>query len=164
MLNLCSKCKNVLSPENSVPSTIKKGSGYCRNCKRELGRAEYRRNLKKRKETNKANYGRNPERYKEASKKRGRSLKGRFTELKRSLKIDGTSRYDLLWHYNFYAYFMADAVCHYCSGPLNSYGHSLDRIDNAKKHEANNVVPCCGQCNSIKSWFWGYNDMMLVAP
>ena len=42
--------------------------------------------------------------------------------------------------------------CFYCERVLpRSFGYCLDRIDNEKDYLLNNVVPCCGDCNSIKS-------------
>jgi RNase P subunit RPR2 len=161
---LCRKCKVVLSLENSAPCVIKKGSGHCRNCRKEVKRFEYNRHSQKYKDRNKINYDCNPEKYRELSRANAISSRGHFTALRRELRRENVFESDLLWSYNFYFYFMIDAVCHYCLGPLNSYGHGLDRIDNTKNHEANNVVPCCKRCNSIKGWFWEYGDMVLVAP
>lgn len=51
--------------------------------------------------------------------------------------------------------------CHYCGREpfnklkaKNSYGefvfNGIDRIDNTKGYESDNVVPCCKHCNSMK--------------
>lgn len=46
--------------------------------------------------------------------------------------------------------------CYYCDGifgtVLTSVG--LDRLDNTKGYEANNVVSCCGPCNRTRGDFW----------
>jgi hypothetical protein len=41
--------------------------------------------------------------------------------------------------------------CHYCAGPLNPTGCGLDRMDNTRGYEPDNVVPCCKNCNVLKS-------------
>lgn len=40
--------------------------------------------------------------------------------------------------------------CHYCGGELNKTSHGLDRVDNDRGYEPDNVVPCCWRCNSLK--------------
>lgn len=42
--------------------------------------------------------------------------------------------------------------CIYCSGAFetNSTGVGLDRVDNNRGYEFDNVVSCCGECNRIK--------------
>lgn len=39
--------------------------------------------------------------------------------------------------------------CSYCGDQIETIG--LDRIDNAKGYVMDNVVPCCGGCNGMKS-------------
>lgn len=39
--------------------------------------------------------------------------------------------------------------CHYCGGVINTVG--LDRVDNSKGYEIDNIVPCCWNCNDMKS-------------
>ncbi len=42
--------------------------------------------------------------------------------------------------------------CYYCGTQLTDIpGYSLDRIDNNKHYTLENVIPCCGFCNGIKS-------------
>lgn len=49
--------------------------------------------------------------------------------------------------------------CHYCGdAPDKEYGHGtnrmirngIDRVDNSRGYELDNVVPCCWDCNRIK--------------
>lgn len=51
--------------------------------------------------------------------------------------------------------------CEYCSTTKNI---GLDRLDNLKGHTKNNVVPCCIDCNKIKSNSLTYDEMKLIAP
>lgn len=44
-----------------------------------------------------------------------------------------------------------NAVCHYCSGDLSATGSNLDRKNNLVGYHVDNVVPCCAECNGIKS-------------
>lgn len=37
--------------------------------------------------------------------------------------------------------------CHYCRGPLPTFGRGLDRKDFDKPYSNDNVLPCCGVCN-----------------
>jgi hypothetical protein len=41
--------------------------------------------------------------------------------------------------------------CFYCEGTLNKYGTGLDRINSSKPYSYDNCVPCCKNCNTIKS-------------
>ncbi len=55
------------------------------------------------------------------------------------------------WHLTFeqYAPFLA-LPCHYCKGPLDLSGVGLDRKDNERGYEIDNVLPCCGDCNRTR--------------
>lgn len=53
--------------------------------------------------------------------------------------------------------------CHYCTGSLNEYGHSLDRKDNSKSYTVDNVVPCCTDCNRTKGDRLTYDEMVAVS-
>jgi hypothetical protein len=42
--------------------------------------------------------------------------------------------------------------CFYCERILpRAFGYCLDRINNSKGYLLNNVIPCCGDCNSVRS-------------
>lgn len=53
--------------------------------------------------------------------------------------------------------------CHYCVGVLPETGSGLDRIDNARGYEPDNVVPCCSDCNRIKCHLLTHGEMLWVA-
>lgn len=41
--------------------------------------------------------------------------------------------------------------CYYCENPMpESMGTGLDRIDNDKGYHLDNVLTCCGDCNSLR--------------
>lgn len=54
--------------------------------------------------------------------------------------------------------------CHYCNNKLGqpSKGIGLDRIDSSKGYEYDNVVSCCGFCNTIKMNLLTFQEMMKV--
>jgi hypothetical protein len=52
--------------------------------------------------------------------------------------------------------------CAYCGGELSKYSYSLDRKDNAKGYEIQNVVPCCIRCNMVKSNILSYEEMVII--
>jgi hypothetical protein len=41
--------------------------------------------------------------------------------------------------------------CHYCEGPQERTGVGLDRLDPKGDYAADNVVPCCGLCNTTRA-------------
>ena len=42
--------------------------------------------------------------------------------------------------------------CHYCGAMKDPESRGfLDRIDNEKGYQAHNVLPCCGNCNGLRS-------------
>lgn len=50
-----------------------------------------------------------------------------------------------------YENIVANNLCHYCKATLDGYlGSCLDRIDNEKGYDVDNVLPCCPTCNSIR--------------
>ena len=52
--------------------------------------------------------------------------------------------------------------CHYCKGELPLKGYGLDRIDNLKGYKVNNIVPCCSDCNVIRSNKLSYEETKVV--
>ncbi|MGC3965862.1 MAG: hypothetical protein QM775_00365 [Pirellulales bacterium] len=54
--------------------------------------------------------------------------------------------------------------CYYCGFPINETGIGLDRLDNTRRiYVADNVVPCCGRCNQIKSDEFTPEEMRKIA-
>lgn len=66
--------------------------------------------------------------------------------------------------------------CHYCNNELNYNKHSrvngipssrayqLDRKNNLKGYTISNVVPCCWECNRLKSDRFTYDEFLLISP
>jgi hypothetical protein len=52
--------------------------------------------------------------------------------------------------------------CTYCGGVLGMAGVGLDRADNARGYTLDNVRPCCGECNRIKSNVFTYEEMRVI--
>jgi hypothetical protein len=52
--------------------------------------------------------------------------------------------------------------CHYCHGGLSPTGCGMDRMDSSRGYFVGNVVPCCGDCNTMKSDKLSYDEMVLV--
>lgn len=65
--------------------------------------------------------------------------------------------------------------CHYCDSPPSNemrrkaYGQAvlryqgIDRKDNARGYEHDNVVPCCERCNRIKGTELSYEEMITAS-
>jgi hypothetical protein len=143
---LCTKCKESLTEDNSNPSTLRRGCGCCRKCDATRNRECYK-GL-----------------YTERHKKFRTSIKGRYRWLLQQLRAENVSEDDLLWSLNFYTALMSDMFCHYCGGVLSAGGHGLDRMENDEGHRCFNVVPCCPRCNSVKSNYFSYAEMLLLSP
>lgn len=46
-------------------------------------------------------------------------------------------------------------ICHYCQAMRAS---GVDRINNNKGHEINNILPCCRACNLAKSFIFSVQE------
>lgn len=52
--------------------------------------------------------------------------------------------------------------CYSCQYPIVT---GLDRIDNVKGHNKDNVLPCCYECNVARSDFWTVQEMIdFIGP
>lgn len=52
--------------------------------------------------------------------------------------------------------------CTYCGGPLPETGSGLDRLDNKRGYEPDNVVPCCTICNRVRNDVFTHEEMAQV--
>ncbi len=77
-----------------------------------------------------------------------RTPKGRYNGLKTSSKARGIACE--IGREDFFK--LIARPCHYCGISLKSFsGSGLDRINNKKGYFIGNVLPCCGDCNVIRS-------------
>lgn len=53
-------------------------------------------------------------------------------------------------------------ACIYDGESLPPTGSGLDRKDNDIGYTLDNVVPCCTRCNTIKSDYWSYEEMVEI--
>lgn len=82
-------------------------------------------------------------------RKRNNSLpRERFNKAKSNVK-----KRKRLWLLNKEEYFdLINKPCFYCQKDISSEtGSGLDRLDNSKEYEVNNVVACCGACNNSRN-------------
>jgi hypothetical protein len=61
-----------------------------------------------------------------------------------------------------HAHVTRDGVCHYCGGDITTAGSSLDRMDNARGYEPDNVVACCQRCNVEKGSTISYEEYVWL--
>lgn len=84
------------------------------------------------------------------------TARGRFTKGQRR----AISERGLEWTISFEEYcHLISKPCAYCTGPLPPQGVGLDRKDSEAGYTPDNVVPCCGTCNGIKSDKLSHEEM-----
>ena len=80
----------------------------------------------------------------------------------RGYKIDPKNRFkacmgyskrrNIEWKISIEKYFiLCEMPCFYCDKITQNQGYGLDRLDNSRGYDEDNVVPCCGSCNVIRS-------------
>ncbi len=91
-------------------------------------------------------------------------------------EIKGKTKRDFNIEYVDFINIIKDKKCHYCNKTLiyNIYSrqkgirvnsnHQLDRKDNNLGYTKNNVVPCCWECNRLKSDIYTYEEFMKLSP
>lgn len=71
---------------------------------------------------------------------------------------------NLEWTLTFEDYSMLiDNRCYYCKGLLNPMGVSLDRTDSSQGYTIENCVPCCRNCNVLKSDILSHDEMVFIS-
>jgi hypothetical protein len=88
------------------------------------------------------------------------SLSKRYSEVLSSAK-----RRNLIVTITFdeYKILIKDEKCDYCENSLPPFGGGLDRKNNTKSYEIDNVVPCCTECNKLKGDILSYKEMKHIA-
>lgn len=100
----------------------------------------------------------NPERTKEIRFKTRTGLQNRFTT-----EANRAGRRGLSWTLTREEFASLRAkTCFYCSSSLDVYGSGLDRIDNARGYDPDNVVPCCGKCNRVRGDDLTHEEMKVA--
>ena len=94
----------------------------------------------------------NPDKVREHERKRSKDIPRRFAHA----KYEATVKRSKIWSISLDEF--ADLMkksCHYCQDKLHDKlsdsGCGLDRIDNSKGYELDNVLPCCKICNYIRT-------------
>lgn len=83
----------------------------------------------------------------EVSRLKSGTGNGRFANSKGQAKFKGRT-----WTLSESEYaVLINKVCEYCQFPLNKWGYGLDRLDNNRGYELDNVVPCCKECNVARN-------------
>ena len=88
-----------------------------------------------------------------------RTIKGQYTELKRSAKRRNIS---LELSVEELEVLRQRGICHYCNQPLPATSSGIDRINNAKGYSLMNCVPCCTRCNAEKGPHFTYEEYMTI--
>jgi hypothetical protein len=91
--------------------------------------------------------------------KYARTIKGRYRTLKYRAKIKKT-KCNITFEQ--YVTLVTGASCHYCKGPLDQTGCGIDRKDNDKGYEIENISVCCGTCNMIKGSALTYQEALVA--
>ena len=79
------------------------------------------------------------------------SLKGRFLNYKSTAKNDNRLFELTLKQFEV----LINSNCHYCDGP----GFGIDRMDSSLGYIDGNMLPCCSQCNRMKS-IYSYDEFI----
>lgn len=132
-------------PNCAETITARNCSGYCGRHRRNLERKKYN--------------ARNPKKVNARKKVWDLSVKGKFSYGKREAR---RRRLEWTLGYEDYGKLIAKG-CEYCSTPLDKcFGVSLDRLDNKIGYIGTNVVPCCKNCNWLKSDLLSFEETKEV--
>jgi hypothetical protein len=97
----------------------------------------------------------------EKEKARHLTPKARFINAK-----NGAATRGKIWNITFERFSeMLELPCHYCNNVLCSkegYGSGLDRIENEKDYNPDNVIPCCKICNSVRNNYFTVEETKVA--
>lgn len=100
--------------------------------------------------------------------------KDEIKALKREIKLRPETRFrdgkwraknrGLSWTISFEEFkSLISTVCYYCSSDLSkSIGTSLDRINNSKGYDIDNILPCCSICNRGRNKFFTVAEWKIM--
>lgn len=92
-------------------------------------------------------YGRHKNKVLERAKQKALSPAGKLQSYKNSARLRGY-RWGLTDE-QFISYWKKP--CEYCGDEINTIG--LDRIDNSRGYETDNIISCCETCNKMKNHY-----------
>lgn len=87
---------------------------------------------------------------------KNRGVKRRWVRLKHTAKKRGISL--SLTETQYQA--LVKTVCVYCRGAIEETGAGIDRKDNTRGYEPDNVVPSCRWCNVVKNDHYTFEEML----
>lgn len=92
------------------------------------------------------------------------TLKELMTRKRKYTHMIGSARKrELVCNITLNQYKKLGSICHYCTKDFSkNIGHGLDRKDCSLGYIIKNVVPCCGECNSIKGNKLTYAEAVYV--
>lgn len=129
----CSQCGQTFKPTGSYQK-------FCLNCKNESRKISHR---KWRKENPKKTQAQR-KRYYIKYKNNPRNPRYYFAQYQHSAK-----KRNIFWELTFEQFMIFwQKPCFYCKANIISIG--IDRVDNDKGYEIDNLVPCCYLCNRMK--------------
>lgn len=99
------------------------------------------------------------------AKRRIRPKEALYNRLKDSAKI--RNHQAKILSYEEFLEFTEINTCHYCNNKVlwnKACTYNLDRKDNNKDYEKENLVVCCGDCNYTKGNRFTYEEFMLISP
>lgn len=72
-------------------------------------------------------------------------------------------RRNLTWGLTFEEFFsLVGQPCHYCGGSTSTVGSGLDRKNPSEGYQASNVLPCCKECNRVKSNIYSVEEAEVM--
>jgi hypothetical protein len=164
-MDLCKKCDTILGNRNGkrkIPYCSKHRHifyGETNKAKIKARNAAWWVNNKERgKQIHEAWRKANPEKWNAKQRKQNRSLSGQFNHGR--LKAKNYNQEWTLTREEFAV--LRSKACDYCNGQLNPTGSGLDRKDCSKGYTMDNVVPCCGTCNTFKNDKFSYSEMKVA--
>lgn len=148
---LCFNCSNKLKSQNSAPSRRVIKPKFCtvnfKNCK-QCGKVFVAKLSHKEFCDSKC--------YQRFQRKKGtKSLKSRYSRFKAECnrsryKNKKTKEFTITFEQFEQLHLSQNSKCHYCGDDIPYSGTGLDRIDNTKGYDINNVLLCCTYCNRLR--------------
>ena len=156
----CTKCK-MIKKFTDFPLDKRRSLGFasaCNECHSILTKKWYENNKKRHREYCRLWVIKNKKSYDASQKKRREKPENKYKKTIRDCKSRKLS-FEIT--YETFLDFLSKP-CYYCSSLVKGYGSNLDRIDNNKGYQIDNVLPCCGICNKIRNNFLTVEEMKIA--